>query len=119
MSIHRKAHSGGVGYSLSTSVQGPGELIYVSGVIGTFDTLAEQTSSCFDQIEQALAAHGATLASVVRITSYLTSLDEYGDFSRIRGERFGEDLPSSTAVQVAGLLFDGLIEIDAIAFLPA
>jgi enamine deaminase RidA (YjgF/YER057c/UK114 family) len=40
-------------------------------------------------------------------------------FSRVRGEFFPEDPPTSTAVQVAGLLLNAKIEIDAIAFLPA
>ena len=39
--------------------------------------------------------------------------------SRIRGEFFPKDPPTSTAVQVAGLLLSAKIEIDAVAFLPA
>jgi hypothetical protein len=39
-------------------------------------------------------------------------------FSRIRGEFFPKDPPTSTAVQVAGLLLNAKIEIDAVAFLP-
>ena len=44
--------------------------------------------------------------------------DEYGDYNRVRGERFGANLPASAAVQVAGLLRGALIEIDAVAFIP-
>jgi enamine deaminase RidA (YjgF/YER057c/UK114 family) len=40
-------------------------------------------------------------------------------FSRIRGEFFPKDPPTSTAVQVAGLLLNAKIEIDAVAFFPA
>jgi hypothetical protein len=40
-------------------------------------------------------------------------------FSRIRGEFFPKDPPTSTAVQVAGLLLNAKTEIDAVAFLPA
>ena len=39
-------------------------------------------------------------------------------FERIRGEFFPKDPPTSTAVQVAGLLLNAKIEIDAVAFLP-
>jgi enamine deaminase RidA (YjgF/YER057c/UK114 family) len=119
MSIDRQAHPDGASFSLSTSVQGPGRTIYVSGVLGPGTTLAEQTNACFDEIEKVLGAQGATLEDIVRITTYLTGLDEYSEFSRVRAERFAGALPASTAVQVAGLLMDALIEIDAVAFLAA
>jgi len=65
-----------------------------------------------------LRAVGGSLEHVVRITAWLTSLDEYGEYNRVRGERFGASLPASAAVQVAGLLRGALIEIDAVAFIP-
>jgi hypothetical protein len=55
---------------------------------------------------------------VVSIRTYLTDLGPYAVFSRIRGEFFARDPPTSTAVQVAGLLLNARIEIDAVAFLP-
>ena len=60
---------------------------------------------------------GAGMNHVVSII--LTDLGPYAVFSRIRGEFFPKDPPTSTAVQVAGLLLNAKIEIDAIAFLPA
>jgi 2-iminobutanoate/2-iminopropanoate deaminase len=117
--IERKPGPGGASFSGSVGVRGDGELVHVSGVIGAGDTLAEQAHGCFDQIADALAAHAATLSDVVRITTYLTSLDDYADFSAARAERFAGELPASTVVQVAGLLANGLIEIDAVAFVPA
>ena len=53
------------------------------------------------------------------VHTYLTDLGPYAVFSRIRGEFFPKDPPTSTAVQVAGLLLNAKIEIDAVAFLPA
>jgi enamine deaminase RidA (YjgF/YER057c/UK114 family) len=55
----------------------------------------------------------------VKLTAYLTSLDAYPVFGEVRRSVFGEDLPASTAIQVAGLLFGAAVEIDAIAFIPA
>ena len=78
--------------------------------------MAEQANGCIDQIEAALRAVGGSLQHVVRITAWLTRLDEYGEYNRVRGERFGANLPASAAVQVAGLLRGALIEIDAVAF---
>jgi len=118
MSIERIPGASGATYSKAVSVSGPGKTVYVSGMIARGTTLAEQTNGCFDLIEAALREAGGSLANVVRITAFLTKLDEYADYARVRGERFGKNLPASAAVQVAGLLQGGLIEIDAVAFIP-
>ena len=47
---------------------------------------------------------------VVSIKTYLTDLGPYAAFSRIRREFFPKDPPTSTAVQVAGLLLNAKIE---------
>ena len=39
------------------------------------------------------------------------------NFSKVRGEVFPNNPPTSTAVQVAGLLLGARIEIDAVAFI--
>ena len=118
MSIERVPGSGAATYSKAVVVSGAGRTVYVSGGLSPKGSMAEQANACFDQIDEALRAVGGSLAHVVRITAWLTSLDEYGEYNRVRGERFGADLPASAAVQVAGLLRGALIEIDAIAFIP-
>ena len=118
MSIERIPVSGPASYSKAVVVSGPGKTVYVSGHLARGNSLAEQTNGCFDQIEAALRAAGGSLEHVVRITAWLTRLDEYAEYNRVRGERFGRNLPASAAVQVAGLLQGALIEIDAVAFIP-
>ena len=118
MSIERVPGTGKATFSKAVAVSGPGRTVYVSGNISPKGSLAEQTNGCIDEIESALAAVGGSLEHVVRITAWLTSLEEYGEYNRVRGERFGANLPASAAVQVAGLLRGALIEIDAIAFIP-
>ena len=59
------------------------------------------------------------MGSVVSITVYLTRLDDYPAFDQVRRERFLDDRPASAAIEVAGLLFGALIEISAVAFIPA
>ena len=44
---------------------------------------------------------------------------ELADYARVRRERFGDALPASAAVRVAGLLEGALVEVEAIAFVPA
>src|SRR5687768_286103 len=118
MGIERIPGARGATFSRAVAVSGTGKTVYVSGHLAPGKSMAEQTNGCFDQIEQALKAAGASLAHVVRITAWLTSLDEYAAYARVRGERFGATLPASAAVQVAGLLQGALIEIDAVAFIP-
>src|SRR5262245_41670389 len=118
MSIERIPGARGASFSKAVVVSGPGKTVYVSGHLVKGGTMAEQTNGCFDQIEAAVKAAGGKMEHVVRITAWLTSLDEYAEYSRVRGERFGANLPASAAVQVAGLLQGALIEIDAVAFIP-
>lgn len=118
MSIERVPVTSGASYSKAVVVSGSGRTVYVSGNISRGGSMAEQANGCIDQIEVALRAVGGSLEHVVRITAWLTSLDAYGEYNRVRGERFGANLPASAAVQVAGLLQGALIEIDAIAFIP-
>jgi 2-iminobutanoate/2-iminopropanoate deaminase len=118
MSIERIPGAGGATFSKAVVVGGPGRTVYVSGTISPGGSLSEQSNGCIDQIEAALRAAGGTLEHVVRITAWLTSLDAYGEYNRVRGQRFGANLPASAAVQVAGLLRGALIEIDAVAFIP-
>jgi enamine deaminase RidA (YjgF/YER057c/UK114 family) len=118
MSVERIPGSGSATFSKAVVVSGPGRTVYVSGNISPAGSLAEQAHGCIDQIEAALRAAGGSLEHVVRITAWLTRLDEYGEYNRVRGERFGNNLPASAAVQVAGLLRGALIEIDAVAFIP-
>jgi len=109
----------GASFSAAVSAEGPGRFIHVSGQLAPGVDLAEQTAGCFDRIEAILAQAGATLRDVVSIRAYLTSLDSYADYARVRRDRFGEDLPASAAVQVAGLLEGALVEVEAVAFVAA
>jgi enamine deaminase RidA (YjgF/YER057c/UK114 family) len=118
MSIERVPGAGSASFSKAVLVSGPGRTVYVSGHISPNGSMAEQATGCIDQIETALRAVGGSLEHVVRITAWLTRLDEYDEYNRVRGERFGANLPASAAVQVAGLLRGALIEIDAVAFIP-
>jgi 2-iminobutanoate/2-iminopropanoate deaminase len=109
-------------YSDAVTVSGPGRWIQVAGQVGmdadgkVEGDLAAQTHATLDNIEKVLAKVGAGLDDVVKIVVYLTSLDDYASFSAVRAERFGDVLPASAAVQVAGLLLDAVIEIEAVAF---
>lgn len=110
-------------FSEAVAHDGPGRTIHVSGMIGfgpdgklVEGGIAAQTAATFDTIEGILGRAGAELSDLVRMNVFMLDLAEYGEFSRVRAERFGDQLPASAAVQVSGLLLGARIEIDATAF---
>jgi 2-iminobutanoate/2-iminopropanoate deaminase len=124
VTIERTPAATGWSFSDVVSVSGPGRWLHVSGQVA-FDSngevhgsVGEQAHGCFDHIAAVLARAGAGLEHVVRITTYLTDLTDYAAFSAARAERFGDSLPASSAVQVAGLLVGAAVEVDAVAFVP-
>jgi enamine deaminase RidA (YjgF/YER057c/UK114 family) len=58
------------------------------------------------------------MSDVVKINAFVTSLENYGEYAKVRNEVFGDQMPASATVQVAGLLVGAQIEIDAVAFVP-
>jgi 2-iminobutanoate/2-iminopropanoate deaminase len=114
-------------FSEVVTVAGPGTWIYVSGQVALDDSkqraitadMHEQAHLVFDQIEDHLAARGARLSDVVRLTAYLTDLADYPAFSAARSERFADHSPASAAVGVASLLLGAHLEVDAVAFIGA
>jgi 2-iminobutanoate/2-iminopropanoate deaminase len=67
-------------------------------------------------IKDALEAAGATLADVVKTTTYVTDMDEYFKHQDVRMKFFGEALPTSTTVQVSRLSRpEFMVEIEVFA----
>ncbi len=108
-----------VGWKLGDTVQLSGLVAFdgEGGVIGKGDVYA-QSIQTFRNIEQALVSCGAKMADVVKITTYLTDMAGYPEFSRARGEIFPEGVPSSsTVVSPALIMPDLLVEIEAMAII--
>ncbi len=113
-------------YPLSQGIR-HGQMIFVSGqvavgpdgqLVGPGDIKA-QTHQALRNVAAVLAKAGAGLKDVVKITSFLTDENTFGQMMEARREIFGEELPASTAVIVRRLaLPDWLIEIEAIAIKP-
>ena len=81
--------------------------------------MAAQTEATIDRIEEVLKAEGGGLDDVVKVTVYVTELDNIREIHEVRFRRWGDKLPASTLVEVSALVRPSLkIEIDAIAALP-
>jgi enamine deaminase RidA (YjgF/YER057c/UK114 family) len=123
MSLERTLAPGGA-YSESIRVQGLGIWVYISGILGLdSDSEGEQrgtyreATAAFESMRRIVEQAGGRLSDVVRITTYLTRLDDYPEFARARTQAFGDSPPASAAVEVSRLLQDASVEIEAVAFI--
>ena len=103
-----------------------GNLLFLAGATAKmteaeYGDMAAQTEVILKRIKHILEAEGGSLDNVVKITNFVTDMSkEATDASQnMRRKYFGENLPASTRVQVAGLAAPHIkIEIEAIAVLP-
>jgi len=101
-----------------------GDTVYLSGTVA-FDSdgnligegsVYAQAKQIFKNIEEALASAGASMADVVKITTFLTDMSGYGDFGRARTEAFPRGVPASAAYATPALIKpELLVEVEAIA----
>ena len=74
-----------------------------------------QTERVLLNLEAVLAAGGATLASVVKTTVYMTDLADFPAMNAVYGRFFPQDPPARATIQAAKLPAGALVEIDAVA----
>lgn len=97
-----------------------GDTLYVSGLTA-FGTpaqkggIAEQAEAIFKQLHQITAAEGISLASLLKVTIFVTSLKEIDSLRNVLFHHFAEHLPASSLVEVSGLFSADLcVEIETI-----
>jgi len=78
------------------------------------DTIGEQTRQVLRNIEEVLAAGGATMDDVVMLRVYLTDIDNFAGMNEVYAELVPRPYPVRTTVYV-GLPAGLLVEIDALA----
>jgi len=109
--------------AFSQAVQA-GSWLVLSGQIGlkdgklvSEDPLA-QAEQCFDNLEEVLAAAGASFADVVKLTCFLTDASAYSAYAQVKRERLGESAPAGTALIISELLIPkAVMEVEAIAWI--
>ena len=110
---------------MSHGIKAPaGNMVFVSGqvarnaqgeTVGKGDIEA-QTRQVLENVKSVLAAGGATMDDVVKVTVFVTDVGDYAAIHKVRGEYFKTDYPASTMVEVKALVNpDLMIEIEAIA----
>lgn len=99
-----------------------GNLIFVSGQIALDPQSGEmvnsdfitETKRVFDNVAGVAEAAGLSLANVVKLTVYLTDLNDFAALNDIMSEYFDEPFPARAAVQVSLLPRGATVEVDAI-----
>jgi reactive intermediate/imine deaminase len=115
-------------YSHAVRVETPDAIwIYVSGqiahdsdgnLVGGGD-LAAQTEQVFRNLTGVLEANGASFDDVVKIQTFLTTMDGLQGSRDVRARYLPDEPPASTAVQVAALMVpEALIEVEVVAVVP-
>ena len=108
------------------AVRAEGPLLFVSGVVPVDGAgrlvggdVVAQARQVFSNLGAVLAAGGATFADVVKVTVFLTDVDDRARINVVRQEAFGEARPASTLVEIAALAIPGArIEVEAVAVVP-
>jgi 2-iminobutanoate/2-iminopropanoate deaminase len=104
-----------------------GEFLYVSGIVAVDghgdlvggDDVVAQTRQVFENMRAVLAAAGCGFEDVVKVTIFLTDVDDRPLINPVRQEVFGGTRPASTLVEVPRLAVDGAkVEIECVALVP-
>ena len=100
-----------------------GDLVFVSGQLpvdmatGSFpEGIAAQTRQSLQNLQAILKEAGTDLNNLVKTTVFLSDMNNFAAMNEVYRELVGSDVcPARSAVEVARLPKDALVEIEAIA----
>ena len=101
-----------------------GDVLFVSGCVALNEAgeviapgdAAVQARAVHEHLGAALRAAGTDFAHVLKVTVFLTDINDRQAVNEVRKEYFGDSLPASTLVEVVALVLPGLVvEIEAVA----
>ncbi len=104
-----------------------GGFLYVSGIVAVDgegrlvggDDVVAQARQVFENMRAVLAAGGCGFDDVVKVTIFLTNVDDRPRINPLRQEVFGATRPASTLVEVPRLAVSGAkVEIECVALVP-
>lgn len=114
------------GYSQGWRVDQAQSVVFIAGQIalspegqlvgeGDFEAQCRQV---FENIATVLEQAGATFDAVVKVTVYMPDITNLPTYRLVKAEFVTGSQPASTAIEVKGLAFPGLmVEVEAIAVL--
>ncbi len=103
-----------------------GSLLFTSGQIGLdpatgnmVEGIQAQSLRVMENLREVLAEAGCTFADVVKFTVFIADLKDFALVNSIMAEQVPEPFPARSCVQIAALPKGALVEIEAIAQIPA
>ena len=98
-------------------------LVFTSGQLGIdpatgafVDGIVAQTRQSLTNVKAVLEAAGSGMDKVIKTTVFLKDMNDFAEMNKVYAEFFGEGgFPARSAIEVARLPKDGLVEIEAIA----
>lgn len=99
-----------------------GNTLYMSGMLGIVpetgnlagDTIEEQTTQVFKNIDAVLKEAGYPKESVVKCNVFLSNLNDFAACNKIYAEYFGNHKPARACVRV-DIVKNAKVEIDVVA----
>jgi len=100
-----------------------GNLVFTAGqiaidpVTGKLEEndIIKQTRLAIRNLEAVLKAAGSNLTKVVKTTVFLKNMNDFADMNGVYAQFFSENSPARSAVEVARLPKDVLVEIECVA----
>ncbi len=100
-----------------------GTMLFMSGQLpidpatGSFagDDITSQTRQSLENLKAILEEQGAALSDVVKTTVFLSDIKNFAAMNEVYMSYFESPYPARSAVEVAKLPKDALVEIEAIA----
>lgn len=102
-----------------------GNLVFVSGQVGKDpvsgamknENIKAEADQVMLNIKNILEAAGLTMASIVKTTIFLISMDDFSQVNEVYGSFFKGNYPARETVQVSHLPLNANIEVSVTAFI--
>ncbi len=109
-------------YLLSQAIKS-GPFVFISGQAGYDDDgnivqggFSAQGEQAFQNLNRALTAAGSSLEKVVKVTIFVTDMDQFSHVVDLRRKYFSAPYPADSIVEIKALYTpEAMIEIEAIA----
>ena len=99
-----------------------GSLVFISGQIPldpssmelVDSSISEQSEQVFKNLSAVAKAAGGSLNDIVKLTIFLTDLNEFGVVNEIMAAHFNKPYPARATIEVSALPKGAAIEVEAI-----
>lgn len=78
-------------------------------------SIADQTRRCMQNLSAVLEVAGSSLVHMVKVTVYLTDINDYGEFNAAYEEFVGAEPPARAAFAVSALPKGARVEVECVA----